>query len=166
MCDSEEIPGSQKILLYLGDYKRNQTQNYQKDDLAGSAAVFSGQGSKNSPNRYLNISVPLTPALVDKNYGLRPQDVVPKLVDQLHWTVQQVSSPLTLPFLGASTLKLHANHLVHDRLAPRAAQIFPCLASNHSRSPYQPTLQITPRTRPSYPANLVRRHTTPQQPTR
>lgn len=93
MCDSEEIPGSQKILLYLGNYQQNQTHGYQKDDLAGSAGVFSGHSPKNSPNRYLNISVPLTPALVDKKYDLRPQDVVPKLVDQLHWTVQQVSFP-------------------------------------------------------------------------
>lgn len=102
MCDSEEIPGSQKILLYLGDYKKNQTQDYQKDDLAGLAAVFSGDTPKNSPNRYLNISVPLTPAIVDKNYGLRPQDVVPKLVDQLHWVVQQVSFPPPPSPLGPS----------------------------------------------------------------
>lgn len=166
MCDSEELPGSQKILLYLGNYKQNQTQNYQNDDLAGSAGVFSGQASKNSPNRYLNISVPLTPALVNKNYGLRPQDVVPKLIDQLHWVVQQVSFSLVHPFLGSCMLKLHANHLVHDRLAPRAALIFRCPVLNHSKSPYQPTLQITPRTRLSYPVNLARRHTTPQQLTR
>lgn len=105
VCDSEEIPGSQKILLYLGDYKRNQTQNYQQDDLAGTAGVFSGQKAKGSPNRYLNISVPLTPALVDKNYGLRPQDVVPKLVDQLHWVVEQVSFTLFLPFQGSGMFK-------------------------------------------------------------
>lgn len=111
MCDSEEIPGSQKILLYVGDYKENQTQNYQKEDLAGTAGVFSSQRSKGSPNRYLNISVPLTPALVDKNYGLRPKDVVSKLVDQLHWTVEQVSFPLILPFEGSGMLKVDANHL-------------------------------------------------------
>ena len=42
-------------------------------------------------SRLLNITVPLTQALIDKNVGLRPEDVIPKLADDLHWAVEQVS---------------------------------------------------------------------------
>lgn len=87
--DSKELPGSQKIRIYIGDSGNNSSQSY--SDLAGVAAIFSSsQNPVASPNRYLNITVPLTTTLVKKNIGLRPNDVVPKLVKNLHWVVEQV----------------------------------------------------------------------------
>lgn len=42
-------------------------------------------------NRQLNITVPLTSALVEKNVALRPEDAIPALAGELHWAVERVS---------------------------------------------------------------------------
>lgn len=89
MVDKTEIPGSQQIRLFIG---KNDSRSFSTDDLAGVAAVFSSNlTAETSANRFLNITVPLTQTLVDKNVGLRPEDVVPKLANDLHWVVEQVS---------------------------------------------------------------------------
>lgn len=96
MVDSTELPGSQQIRLFIGT---NNSRSFSKDDLAGVAAIFSSNlTTEGSANRLLNITVPLTQTLVDKNVGLRPEDVVPKLANDLHWAVEQVS-PAALPIL-------------------------------------------------------------------
>lgn len=77
------------------------------------AAIFSSSSPIESPNRYLNISVPLTQALVDKNIGLRPEDVVPKLVNQLHWVIKQVSFLKTISLSKSSNSKVLACYLSH-----------------------------------------------------
>ena len=89
VVDRNELPGSQQIRLYIGN---NNSRSFSKDDLAGVAAVFSSNlTSETSENRFLNITVPLTQTLVNKNISLHPDDVVPKLADDLHWAVDQVS---------------------------------------------------------------------------
>lgn len=94
MVDSSEIPGSQQIRLFIGN---NNSRSFSKDDLAGVAAVFSSNLTTDSPaKRLLNITVPLTQTLVNKNISLHPADVVPKLADDLHWAVEQVSSATLL----------------------------------------------------------------------
>lgn len=96
MVDKNEIPGSQQIRLFIGN------SSFSPDDLAGVAAVFSSNvATDTSANRFLNITVPLTPALVAKNISLHPEDVVPKLASDLHWAVEQVSPRCIAGFLGA-----------------------------------------------------------------
>lgn len=53
--------------IYIGDYghHRNGSHGYPTNDLAGVAEIFSSASPMKSPNRYLNMSVPLTQALVD-----------------------------------------------------------------------------------------------------
>lgn len=105
--DSNELPGSQQISLFIGDSQQNNSRS-NSNDLAGVAAVFSSSTTHlDSPNRYLNITVPLTQTLVDKNVGLRPEDVVPKLLKDLRWTVKQVSVRLILPPKGSSLAVKH-----------------------------------------------------------
>ena len=88
MVDSTELPGSQQIRLFIG----NNSRSFSADDLAGVAAVFSSNlTTDSSANRLLNITVPLTQTLVNKNISLHPEDVVPKLAEDLHWAVEQVS---------------------------------------------------------------------------
>lgn len=97
MVDSTELPGSQQIRLFIGN---NNSRSFAKDDLAGVAAVFSSNlTTDSSANRLLNITVPLTQTLVNKNISLHPDDVVPKLADNLHWAVEQVS-PTALTLFG------------------------------------------------------------------
>lgn len=89
VVDSNELPGSQQIRLFIGN---NSSRTFSSDDLAGVAAVFSSTVPSEKPaNRLLNITVPLTQALVNKNISLHPDEVVPKLADDLHWVVEQVS---------------------------------------------------------------------------
>jgi hypothetical protein len=85
--DSTEIPGSQQIRLFIGD---SGSRKFSKEDLAGVAGIFSSTLTPVT-SRLLNITVPLTQALVDKNVGLRVEDVLPKLTNDLHWAVEQVS---------------------------------------------------------------------------
>jgi len=92
LVDREELPGSHKVLIYIGKYEKKNPDSYGGDDnLVGVAGLFAGTASHSSNNQYLNISIPLTEALVAKNIALRPEDVVPTLTDQLHWTVEKVS---------------------------------------------------------------------------
>ncbi|KAI9789424.1 MAG: hypothetical protein M1833_002418 [Piccolia ochrophora] len=101
LCDSEEISGSYQILIYIGNPGQN--------NLAGAAAVFSGSQMA-TPNRYRNISIPLTNTLLDKEYDLTPDDVVPKLTEQLQWVVQKVGTgeggPETVPTSDLKSLKV------------------------------------------------------------
>ncbi len=106
VVDSGELPGSQQIRLFIGDSGKNDTGSFAKDDLAGVAAVFSSNlTSASATSHLLNITVPLTQALIDKKVGLSAKDVVPKLASGLHWAVEQVSpvanpsSVVTRPFM-------------------------------------------------------------------
>ncbi|MCJ1363187.1 hypothetical protein MMC16_002294 [Acarospora aff. strigata] len=87
LVDSHELPGSQRVLIFLGDKT--------EDNLVGVAGVFADQASPSNNNRFLNISIPLTDALVDKNVALRPEDAVPTLAKQLQWTVEQANPDST-----------------------------------------------------------------------
>lgn len=60
--------------------------------------------------------MPLTPAIVDKSYGLRPQDVVPKLTDQLHWNVEQVNgeSNYNISISSFKSLKISVSSNIAD----------------------------------------------------
>ena len=107
MLDKTEIPGSQQIRLFIG---KNDSRSLSTNDLAGVAAVFSSNLTADaSANRYLNITVPLTQTLVDKNVGLRPEEVVPKLANDLYWVVEQVSPATTrLPWESSHSCSPHS----------------------------------------------------------
>lgn len=81
------------------------------------AAIFSSSSPTETPNRYLNISVPLTQALVDKNIGLRPKDVVPELVNQLHWVIKQVSFFKTISLSETPNLRVLVGYLPYANQA-------------------------------------------------
>ena len=95
MVDSEELAGSHRILLYIGPYDKSNPDGYQQntDNLVGVAPIFTGLNPLPSPNRYLNITIPLTTGLIEKNITLRPEDVVPTLAQQFHWVVEKVRPP-------------------------------------------------------------------------
>ena len=89
--DLEELPGSHRILIYIGPHNKNNPDNERNiDQLVGVAPIFTGPTPVTNKNRYLNFTVPLTAALVEKNVALRPEDTVPTLKEQLYWTVEKV----------------------------------------------------------------------------
>jgi len=109
-CDMSELSGPHQILIYIGPYDKSSPDNYADvSKLAGTAAIFSGsQMPISSPNKQLNISVPLTESLIQESTPLHPQAVVPKLADQLHWVVQKVGegSYDTIPTTDLPSLKI------------------------------------------------------------
>ena len=86
--NSEELPGSYRILLYVGN-SRGPTSG-SLNDLAGVAPIFSGPQTKPGANAPLNLSIPLTPALIEKSVSLTPEATVPNLVEQLYWYLEKV----------------------------------------------------------------------------
>jgi hypothetical protein len=88
--DTQQLSGSHLINFYIGGYDKTNPENSQKTpkNLVGSAAVFGG--TSESSGFPLNISVPLTHKLVEKNIPLRPEDTLPELSEQLWWSVEKV----------------------------------------------------------------------------
>jgi tyrosinase len=116
VVDSGELPGSQQIRLFIGDSGKNDTGSFATDDLAGVAAVFSSNlTSASSTSHLLNITVPLTQALIDKKVGLSPKDVVPKLASGLHWAVEQVGDTKTpVPVQDLKSLQISVTSQITD----------------------------------------------------
>ncbi|KAI9805502.1 MAG: hypothetical protein M1825_000753 [Sarcosagium campestre] len=110
ISDSDQIPGSYKVLIYI---KNNQTDT---NDLAGSAAVFSGASEVPTTNSIRNVTVPLTQFLIDQNYTLNPRDVVPKLVNQLSWSVERVGldEGQKVPVEQLSSLKVAVSSTIKE----------------------------------------------------
>ncbi|KAI9790069.1 MAG: hypothetical protein M1816_005539 [Peltula sp. TS41687] len=111
LVDSEELSGSHRILIYVGPYDEN---NPSSNNLAGVAAIFTGPEKMPEANRQLNITVPLTTALLDKAISLRPEDAVPALTGELHWAVERVGkSVASVPVSSLSSLQVSVvSHIV------------------------------------------------------
>ena len=89
--DLEELPGSHRILIYIGPHDKNNPDNERNiNNLVGVAPIFTGPTPVTGKNHQLNFTVPLTAALIEKNIALRPEDTVPTLKDLLYWTVEKV----------------------------------------------------------------------------
>ena len=85
-----ELTGSHRLLFFIGD----NTTEAQGDpiNLAGVAGIFSGTNTPiSTPADSMNITVPLTPTLMEKNIALSANDTVPVLTHQLHWVLQRVN---------------------------------------------------------------------------
>jgi hypothetical protein len=92
--DTEGLVGSHVVNFYLGGYDKANPENSKKskENYVGSAAIFSSSHIMGSGSGSLrNITVPLTTKLVEKHVALRPDKSVPKLADQLYWTLEKVS---------------------------------------------------------------------------
>lgn len=86
-----EVAGSHRVRLFLGN------------DLVGVAAVFSNPSTPlSTPNNQINASIPLTPALVEKNVGLNPEQTIPVLANELRWVVERSNDEGT-GFVAASS---------------------------------------------------------------
>lgn len=88
--DLEEVPDSHRILLFLGPHDKKNLDNARRGGkLVGVAPIFTGAGKARSGKK-LNITVPLTGALVDERVALRPEDAVPALTEELYWVIERV----------------------------------------------------------------------------
>ncbi|KAI9878571.1 MAG: hypothetical protein M1830_000528 [Pleopsidium flavum] len=117
LVNREELPGSHRVLIYIGKYDKTNPDSYGgEDNLVGVAGLFAGTAMQSSNNQYLNISIPLTEALVAKNIALRPEDVVPTLADQLHWTVEKADPSTTnpIPITDLKTLKIAVSSTITE----------------------------------------------------
>jgi hypothetical protein len=105
------LAGSHRILIYVGPYDAS---NPDTNNLAGVAAIFTGPERMPEKNRQLNITVPLTSALLDKNVALRPEEAVPALTGELNWAVEKVGKTVeTVPVSALKTLKVSVvSHIV------------------------------------------------------
>ncbi len=103
-----ELPGSYKINVYLNSNNDNSTQPRTGGNLVGVAPIFS-KASDTSEEVTMNFTVPLTPALVDSNIQLRPEETVPNLRNRLYWTLERVDNagpPSETPIEELSSLKV------------------------------------------------------------
>ena len=114
------MPGSYRINVYLnggsgiGNGTTPQTGN--QGDLIGVAPIFS-KSEESSENIEMNFTVPLTPALIEKNVQLKPEETVPNLRDRLYWTLERVdnaSQGETRPVTDLSSLKVSVVSTVTD----------------------------------------------------
>lgn len=94
VVDKEELPGSFRIKVFLAGENQPQAASTGNagngGDLVGVAPIFSSPEKMDDGNRYLNFTVPLTRALVEKNIALNPEETVPNLTDRLYWVVEKV----------------------------------------------------------------------------
>lgn len=81
---SSELSGSYRIRLYAGSTNSN--------NLIGTAGIFGDPILRPAGEEYLNITVPLTEALEEKNIGTQADSVVPRLRNDLRWEIEQVGS--------------------------------------------------------------------------
>ncbi len=111
--NSEEIAGSHRILIYIGEHDKN-NPDAERDlaNLVGVAPIFTGPEQEAERQRVINYTVPLTPALVEKNIALRAEDVVPTLADQLYWRV--TNDHTTVPVTDLKTLKVSVTSTITE----------------------------------------------------
>ena len=65
----------------------------------------------------MNYTVPLTPALIEKNIQLKPEETVPNLRDRLYWTLERVDNAIqgqSQPVTDLSSLKVSVVSTVTD----------------------------------------------------
>ena len=64
----------------------------------------------------MNYTVALTPALIEKNIRLRPEETIPNLRERLYWTLERVDTPeiTNVPITDLTTLKVSVVSKVTD----------------------------------------------------
>lgn len=64
----------------------------------------------------MNYTVPLTPALIEEHVQLKPEETVPKLRQQLYWTLERVDTPepVEVPLSELKSLKVSVVSKVTD----------------------------------------------------
>ncbi|KAI9882625.1 MAG: mitochondrial inner membrane protein required for protein import [Watsoniomyces obsoletus] len=114
--NSEEIAGSHRILIYVGPHdKSNPDAAQDLANLVGVAPIFTGPEQEAERQRVINYTVPLTPALVEKNIALRAANVIPTLSEQLYWRVEKVTNDhTTVPVTELKTLKVSVTSTVTE----------------------------------------------------
>ena len=101
---NSELIGSHRIRFFIGADPSN-------DNLAGVAAIFANPSTPlSTPNDQINVSIPLTLTLIEKNVGLSPNSTVPVLKAQLNWVVERRTDDgtefITIPTGDLSSLTI------------------------------------------------------------
>jgi hypothetical protein len=103
--DQNQIAGTFNIMMYIGDVPNAPEGRVAVDTLVGTCTSFSGP-QKLEYNSTIAGTVPLTPALVNKN--LKPanrKEIVEYLRRNLHWKIMRVCS--TVPCTSSQNTDMH-----------------------------------------------------------
>lgn len=82
ITDPRDFSGSHRINFFLGS----------SNEAIARANIFKDTNDKPTSGKQINITVPITSSLVDKQVSLQPEEAVPTLKD-LRWTVVKVGQP-------------------------------------------------------------------------